>query len=165
MIRAWRITSPPEPNHAPKLGELTSPFGLNHAPTIRRWIATKERVSLDERKEFRLAGSETRQRQKAISFRCTDAEHEIIKAMADIRGAALADYCRSQVLKKPLSRATRNPSASQVEVSRLIGQLGSLQETLDNINPTDEFSTVLADIHRELSGCCNLLIQSQGRKP
>lgn len=120
---------------------------------------------MDERKGICLAGSETRQRQKAISFRCDDAEHEIIKAMADFAGVKPATFCRSQVLNKPLPRAARHPAVNQKEVARLIGQMGALQISLENICAATDGKAILTDIQRDLSDIRNAAFQALGRKP
>lgn len=85
--------------------------------------------------------------------------------MADISGVALAAFCRSQLLNKPLPRAARHPTINQKEVARLVGQIGSLQEQLDDIAKTNNDHALLSAIHRDLSDIRMASFQALGRKP
>lgn len=86
-------------------------------------------------------------------------------ATADRAGLKPAAFCRSQALDEPPPRAARTPTASQTEVARLIGQLGALQDKIDDLKLSDPEHILLDAIQRDLSDIRIAAFEAMGRKP
>jgi hypothetical protein len=79
------------------------------------------------------SGSETRQRQKALRIRLTEAEHATIEAACERAGLSLAGYARSQLLSAPPVRQARRPPVERAELARLLGELGKIGSNMNQI--------------------------------
>ena len=112
-----------------------------------------------------MPGSETRQRGKTISFRCSIEEFELINALSDMAGVSLAAFCRARALNKLPSRAARRPTINQQEVARLIGQLGSLQQTIEQTSQDADQDARFIAIADSLSAMRDDAMRALGRKP
>jgi hypothetical protein len=79
------------------------------------------------------SGSETRQRQKALRIRLTDAELATIEAAGERAGLSLAGYARSLLLSAPPVRQARRPPVERAELARLLGELGKIGSNVNQI--------------------------------
>ena len=112
-----------------------------------------------------MPGSETRKRQKAFSVRFNEQEAEAIKKMADRAGVSVASLIRHSLLNMPLTRATRHPTAGQIEIAHLIGQLGQLCDSIEDLKLITDDRLELDALSRDVSDVCIAAKQALGRKP
>ena len=68
-----------------------------------------------------------------FSMRLSDDERTEIERRASIAGLSIAGYCKSVILNKPPPRKSRRASIDQIELSRLLGELGRVGSNLNQI--------------------------------
>lgn len=78
-------------------------------------------------------GSDTRQRNKQILVRLSDAEFAQLAAKADRAGFARAAFIRATALGEAGPRAQRRPQADHVALRRLLGELGRVGNNINQI--------------------------------
>lgn len=114
------------------------------------------------------SGSNSRQRRKMLSARFNDLEAAALRAMADAAGISVSSLIRRRVLGAPPPRASRRPTVSHELASRLLVELGRLQETLraglarGDLSPSNP--TVIAAL-RDLAELRAVCFAAMGRSP
>ena len=78
-------------------------------------------------------GSENRARNRHITIRLTDAERAALDASAERAGLTTGSYSRQLLLGAPAPRQVRRPPIERVLLARLLGQLGSAGNNLNQI--------------------------------
>lgn len=114
------------------------------------------------------SGSETRQRQRPLKARFTDAEAALIEAQADAAGVSVAALIRYAVLGLSPPRASRKPAVKLQEVARLIGQLGALKSALMETaarGTPDECARTVDAACRDIADICHAAFKALGREP
>ena len=115
------------------------------------------------------SGSETRQRNKVLQVRLTDAEFSEIEAMADRAELTPASYARSILLDTPAPRAKRRPAVDTVQVAKLLGEIGKVGSNINQIahqmnagvaTSSTAINSALADVAEMRKACMEAL----GRK-
>jgi hypothetical protein len=79
------------------------------------------------------SGSETRQRQKSLRVRLTDAERAALDEAAERAGLSLASYARQVLLAVPPPRQARRPPVERVELARLNAHIGKIGSNLNQL--------------------------------
>lgn len=115
------------------------------------------------------SGSEQRERGERITFRCTAAEAEAIRAAAERAGLTVGSYVRSRVLAAPTTRAVRTPQADRVVLAQTLGQLGKVGSNLNQIayhlNRGDGLTGNLAAVVVEVRAVVVALLAALGKTP
>lgn len=115
------------------------------------------------------SGSETRQRNRVLQVRLTDAELAEIDAMADRAELSPASYARAILLDTPAPRAKRRPAVDTVQVAKLLGEIGKIGSNVNQIAyqlnggkgaSETAIATALADVATIRKACMEAL----GRK-
>lgn len=124
---------------------------------------------MDDQKA-KASGTETRQRNKLLQIRMTEAELAQIDTAARDAGLTAPSYARAQLFDQPAPRARRRPSVEAEQVGRLLGELGKIGSNLNQIahhlnagrggNPT-ALDVALQDVADIRAACMKAL----GRKP
>jgi hypothetical protein len=78
-------------------------------------------------------GSETRQRNRQVLLRLTDAEHAELEARADRAGLAVGAYVRQQALGGSGPRARRRPPADATLLLDVLGQVGHIGSNINQL--------------------------------
>jgi hypothetical protein len=115
------------------------------------------------------SGSETRQRNKVLQVRLTDAEFAEIEAMADRAELTPASYARLILLDTPAPRAKRRPAVDTMQVAKLLGEIGKVGSNINQIahqmnagvaTSSNATNSALADVAEIRKACMEAL----GRK-
>ena len=116
------------------------------------------------------SGSETRQRQKKVFLRVTDAESADIDASADRAGLSVSGYLRALAFGKDAEqpRAARRPPVEAAELVRLQYELrkigGNLNQIAHHLNKGKEFDgRGFAAIYAEHAATLRAIMQALGR--
>jgi len=112
-----------------------------------------------------MAGSENRKRNQPVSVRFSDEEKAELKARADRAGVTPASYLRCRGLDQPFTRATRRPPAVQTEVARLIGHIGQLSDSIEELKAAGHDAAMLDAIASDMADIRVAAFQALGRKP
>ena len=78
-------------------------------------------------------GTETRQRQRDVRIRLTDAEHAALVALAERAGLSLGGFARRVLLDAPPPRQSRRPPVERAELARLLAQIGRVGGNVNQI--------------------------------
>lgn len=78
-------------------------------------------------------GSDTRQRNKQVLVRLSDAEFAQLAARSDRAGFARAAFLRAAALGETGPRAQRRPPVDHVALRRLLGELGRVGNNINQI--------------------------------
>ena len=103
-----------------------------------------------------------------LSARFNELEAAALRAMADAAGISVSSLIRRRVLGAPPPRATRRPSISHEMASRLLVELGRIQETLraglvrGDLSPSNP--AVIAAL-RDLAELRAVCLEAMGRTP
>jgi hypothetical protein len=84
-------------------------------------------------RQFVMPGSETRQRNLAITIRLSETEHRMLHGRAHMSGLSMGGYLRKAALGKAGPRSKRPPAAERDELRRLKGELGRVGNNLNQI--------------------------------
>ncbi len=79
------------------------------------------------------SGSESRIRGGMIGVRVSPEEREEIEKQAADMGLSMASYIREMVLTSPQTKKTRKPSIELSKLAQILGQLGKVKASLDQI--------------------------------
>lgn len=79
------------------------------------------------------SGSEKREREKKLTFRCTATEAQEITAAASRAGLTVGSYIRSRVLQAPTTRAVKQLHVDRVLLAQVLGQLGKVGGNIHQI--------------------------------
>ena len=82
---------------------------------------------------MRRSGSEIRQRGAPVSIRFTADERNALDAAAERAGLSVGAYVRTVVLGAPGPRAARRPPVERRELARLLGEVGRLGGTANQL--------------------------------
>lgn len=111
-------------------------------------MAEEKAVPLSHRRK-----SETRQKQRRITFRVTDAEFSTVESAATGAGLTVGTYIRDCVLKSPETARRRRPLADVAALSALHAQMrrvgGNLNQIARGVNTGEQ--RVVADLPEALS--------------
>lgn len=80
-----------------------------------------------------MAGSDKRQRDKIIAFRCFDEEFNAIVAKADKSGLSRGAFMRAAGLGDAGPRAQRRPPADHKVLRQLLGEAGRIGNNVNQI--------------------------------
>lgn len=115
-------------------------------------------------------GTETRARTKHITIRLTPDERNTIDGSAERAGLTSGSYARQVLLGAPAPRQVRRPPIERRELVRLLGELGSIGNNVNQLartantgNGIDEtdFATVMGWLH----DMRDAVLQALGRSP
>lgn len=101
-----------------------------------------------------MSKSESRQRQKLVKCRCTDAEFEAINKKALAAGLTTSEYLRRSALNRKIMVRT------DIRMMNELKRLGGLQKhlfTQMNDNMTSELSRQFSDVLIGIAGAINAL--------
>jgi hypothetical protein len=117
-----------------------------------------------------MAGSDKRQRDKIIAFRCLNEEFDAIAAKADKAGLAVAAFMRAAALGDAGPRAQRRPPADHVALRQILGDLGRVGNNLNQIaralNARQQAK--LPELKKVLLACLDIrdaIFEALGKKP
>lgn len=79
------------------------------------------------------SGSETRQKQRRVTFRLTAEEHATLEAQAVSHGVTLGTFIRETLLDAPRTRQRRRPLADVAALARTLGQLNRVGGNINQI--------------------------------
>jgi hypothetical protein len=82
------------------------------------------------------SGSETRQRQKSLRVRLTDAERAALDTASERAELSLAGYARQVLLAAPPPRQSRRPPVEKAELARLLAHIGKVGSNLNQLAHT-----------------------------
>jgi hypothetical protein len=77
--------------------------------------------------------SETRQRRKLVTVRCTEEERAAINEAAARAGMMTGTYLRTLALGSSGLRARKRPPIERMELARLLGAVGSLGSNVNQL--------------------------------
>jgi hypothetical protein len=114
-------------------------------------------------------GSETRQKQRRVTFRLTGDEHDALEAEAERAGLTVGSYIRSRLMDAPKLRAVPRPTVERELLAKTLAQLGRLNGNLHQIAKHLNFGgTDSADLPESLTQVQHMgaaLMEALGRKP
>ena len=90
------------------------------------------------------SGSEKREREKKLTFRCNASEVEEIAAAATLAGLTVGSYIRARLLAAPVIRAVKQPHVDRVLLAQVLGQLGKVGGNIHQIAKRLNFTDWLA---------------------
>lgn len=119
-----------------------------------------------------MAGSDKRQRDAQIKFRCTADEFAAVAGRADKAGMSLASFARAAILGTPGPRARRRVPADAQALREVLGHLGKVGSNLNQIarylHTGGDPQTVLPDIRAALTEQArirDLIYEALGKTP
>jgi hypothetical protein len=68
-------------------------------------------------------GTETRQRQRRLTYRITEAEYAEVEAAASAAGLTLASYARARTVAAPTTGARRRASVDTLAMAKLLAMV------------------------------------------
>jgi hypothetical protein len=77
--------------------------------------------------------SEKRARTRHLTIRLTEEERAAIDASAERSGLKSGSYARNVLLGAPTPRQVRRPQVDKIAIARLLGELGSVGNNLNQI--------------------------------
>ena len=102
----------------------------------------------------RRSGSETRQKQRRITFRVTADEYANLEGAAGESGLTLASHVREALLGVPRTRTRRRPLVDVAALARLLGELnrigGNINQILKRVNFGE--TPLAVEFHEALGG-------------
>ena len=78
-------------------------------------------------------GSETRQKQRRITFRMTEEEYAVLEIAAAKAGISIGGYIRERVLAAPVTRSVRRPTVERAMLAQALALLGRTSGSLHQI--------------------------------
>ena len=84
-------------------------------------------------KKIKKSGSETRQKSGMLGLRVSPEERSEIEDAAAAMEVSIASYIRDCVLTSPQTKKTRKPSIERAKLAHILGQLGKVKVSLDQI--------------------------------
>ena len=84
-------------------------------------------------KKIKKSGSETRIKSGMLGVRVSPEERAEIEDAAAAMGVTVASYIRDCVLTSPQTKKTRKPSIERAKLAQVLGQLGKVKTSLDQI--------------------------------
>ena len=117
-------------------------------------------------------GTETRQRQRVISFRVDPTEYERIKTEADRGGVTVGTFARDVLISAKAPRRVRRPPAEKAELVRILGELGKIGSNVNQLAAKANVGVLrvldpmsLAQIQDDLDEMRDDLMRALGRQP
>lgn len=103
----------------------------------------------------RRSGSDTRQKQRRITFRMTAEEYATVEVAAGESEVTVGTYVRDCILKAPQTRRRRRPSTDVAALSRLHRELNRIGGNINQIARRVNFgeTPIAAEFHDALKGC------------
>jgi hypothetical protein len=79
------------------------------------------------------SGSETRQRERRVSFRVTGDEYDQARTAAGAAGLTVASFARGRVVDAPQTHSRRKPRADVAALARLTAELNRVGGNINQI--------------------------------
>ncbi len=80
------------------------------------------------------SGTETRQKQRRVTYRLSEAEYEEVETLASNAGLTLASYTRTRVLPEPTTQSRHRPSVEVMAILKLRGVLNKIGTNIYQLN-------------------------------
>jgi hypothetical protein len=114
------------------------------------------------------SGSETRQRNRQVLLRLTDAEHAELEARAERAGLAVNAYLRQQALGGSGPRARRRPHADAALLLQVLGQFGRIGSNVNQLARAANAggwpsASAMEDAAQEVVATCDAIMQALGK--
>ena len=113
-------------------------------------------------------GTETRQKQRRVTFRLGEDEHATLEAAAERAGLTVGSYIRAQTLTAPKLRAVPRPTVERELLAGTLAQLGRMNGNLHQIAKHLNFGGAvppdLSEALAEVKGAGAAVMGALGRK-
>lgn len=116
-------------------------------------------------------GTENRQRGKVISFRVSPDEYDHVQTEADRAGVTVGSFARDVLIGAQAPRRVRRPPAEKAELARLLGELGKIGSTVNQLAHKATIGQVrvmdpmaLAQLQDEFDELRDALMRALGRR-
>jgi hypothetical protein len=105
------------------------------------------------------SGSETRQKQRRVTFRLTAEEYATLEAQATAHGLTLGSHIRETLLEAPRTRQRRRPLADVAALARTLGHLNRVGGNINQIARAINYgeTPLVAEIQQTLGGLREIL--------
>lgn len=117
-------------------------------------------------------GSDSRQRQRVISFRVSQDEYDRIQSEADRSGVTTGTFARDVLIGAKAPRRVRRPPAEKAELVRILGALGKIGSNVNQLAAKANSGAlrvldplVLPQLQDDLDELRDALMRALGRQP